>query len=92
MPYFANPGRPSLRNWLYADAFFTEQGVANGGYAVRDDRHKLIRVRDRAELYDVEADIGETTNLLADGISAQERNTLNSLQRIADTLHSTARQ
>jgi arylsulfatase A-like enzyme len=91
-PYFEDPARPSLRDWLYADAFFTEQGVDNGGYAVRDDRHKLVRLREQIELYDVEADIGETTNLLADGISARERNILNSLQRIADTLHNAADQ
>jgi arylsulfatase A-like enzyme len=86
-PYFEDPDRPSLREWLYADAFFSPQGVRSGGYAVRDERYKLMRLREQTELFDVEADIGETTNLLADGISEAEQAKIDSLQRIADTLH-----
>ena len=91
LPYFDNPDRPSLRDWVYADAFETGQGIANGLYTVRDDRYKLVRARASTELYDVEADIGETNNLLADGISHAERATVDRLQNIADALHSDAR-
>lgn len=88
VPYLENPDRASIRQWLYADQFKTEQGPRGGGYAVRDERHKLITIRERVELYDLDSDLGETRNLLADGISASEQEILDRLQEIADVLHS----
>lgn len=87
LPYFDDPSRSSLRSWLYADQFDTEQGVENGGYAVRDDRYKLVKIRERTELYDLTLDPGESINLLVGGISDEERSILAGLQEIAGGLH-----
>jgi len=92
LPYFENPSSASLREWLYADMFYTNQGVRSGGYTVRDARFKLLRIREHTELYDVAADISETTNLLADGISPAEQEVADRLQHIADTLHEESQQ
>ena len=91
LPYFDDPARPSLRSWLYADQFDTEQGVENGGYAVRDDRYKLVKIRERTELYDLTLDLGEASDLLEDGISDEERAILSGLQEIVSGLHDSER-
>ena len=36
MPYLSDPGRESIREWIYADAFRTELGVKSGEYAIRN--------------------------------------------------------
>lgn len=73
VPYFADPGRPSLRDHVYS-------GLAGPlGYhptyldvsAVRDDRYKLVRLfdhvqgRDGLHLYDLRLDPDEQVDLLA---------------------------
>lgn len=86
LPYFEDPDRPSLRQWLYADQFYSAQGVETGGYAIRDDRYKLIELKNRPELYDLESDLGESNDLLEDGIAADEQATVDRLRSIVDAL------
>lgn len=68
LPYLQDPGRPSLRRWVYSETF-----APNGpgpwtqhDRAVRDARHKLIRrLGAPDELYDLQADPFEQQDLLA---------------------------
>ncbi len=86
-PYFREPAQPSLRAWAYADDFVTDQGVAGGGHTIRDARYKLVRIRSRVELYDLERDPYETRNLLLDGVNDEEQAAFNQLQEMASALH-----
>ena len=86
-PYFDDPSLPPSRTWIYADHFMTNQGVARGGHTIRDDRYKLVRIRERTELYDLDKDPSESRNLLEDGISGEERRVMNRLQEIVTALH-----
>lgn len=64
-PYFSDPKQPSLRSCLYTEMFATEQGVAGGGFAIRDQRFKLVRIQAEEELYDLASDPWENIDLLA---------------------------
>ncbi|MHC4846603.1 MAG: sulfatase-like hydrolase/transferase, partial [Planctomycetota bacterium] len=72
VPYFSDPGLPSIRPWVYSE-FFRDNGY--GPYsewtrAVRDDRFKLIWEYDNSigpttlHLYDLDTDPFELVNLL----------------------------
>ncbi len=87
VPYFDDPSRPPLRTWIYAEHFMTNQGIALGGHTIRDDRYKLVRIRERTELYDLDADPSESRNLLGDGISDGEQRVLDRLQETVTALH-----
>lgn len=87
LPYFADPARESVRNFLYADGFNSEYGLAEGASAVRDGQFKLISRRDGRELYNLASDPYESTDLLSDGISTQERAAINRLDKILKSLH-----
>ncbi len=87
VPYFDDPSRPPLRTWIYAEHFMTNQGVALGGHTIRDDRYKLVRIRERTELFDLDEDPSESLNLLEDGISGEEQRVLNRLQETVTALH-----
>jgi arylsulfatase A-like enzyme len=86
LPYLEDPSTPSLREWVYADQFYSEHGVDTGGYAVRDDRYKLIEFRNRPELYDLLSDPAESNDLLADGISEDEQATVRRFRHVVDNL------
>ena len=68
-PYFDNPAADSIREYMYADAFYEGSGIEEGAFAIRDDSHKLIRWHDHQELYDLVDDPYENSNLLLDGES-----------------------
>lgn len=87
LPYFANPSSNSIRTYLYSDAWYTEYGLKEGAFAVRDAEFKLVSRRQGPELYDVGIDPYENSNLLADGISASERAAMDRLEDIAEALH-----
>jgi len=71
VPYFADPARPSLREWVYAETF----GPHPFRRAYRGERYKLIRQRspgnESEELYDLLADPLETTDLLVAGMDEE---------------------
>lgn len=87
VPYFDDPSCPPLRTWIYAEHFMTNQGVELGGHTIRDDRYKLVRIRERTEIYDLDDDPSESRNLLEDGISSEEQRILERLQETVAALH-----
>ena len=79
-PYFDNPAAPSIRDYMYADAFYEGSGIEEGAFAIRDDSYKLIRWHDHQELYDLNIDPYEKANLLNDGESEAERRIIERLE------------
>ena len=72
-PALSDPDAPTGREWLYADYFVGGlPGVADGDYAMRGDRYKLLRYRGSEELYDLERDPYEHDNLLTGELSVEE--------------------
>ena len=86
MPYFTNPGRESIRTYQFAEFFHSEYGASAGEYAIGDGDHKLIGRRAGRELYNLGADLSESNNLLADGISAAEQEIVDRLEATAEDL------
>ena len=87
-PYFANPGRDSIRSFQLAEFFHSEYGASSGEYAIGDGDFKLISKRAGLELYDLGADLSESNNLLDDGISAAEQGIVDRLDAIVEYLRS----
>ncbi len=84
LPYLEEPATPSIREWAYAE-FFAPNGPVPRLFhqrALRGARYKLIRYEQagpiggtptiRHELYDLELDPFEATDLLQQGLSPQE--------------------
>ena len=79
----------SPREWLYADEFFGGfEGVETAGYAMRDDRYKLLRFDGVEEFYDLQMDPYEHENLLAGELSAEERTAYSALRAEIEKLRS----
>lgn len=76
VPYLGNPSQPALRAFAYSEAFVGNAWPAplTNGYAIaRDDRYKLIlRSTGLHEMYDLQQDPWERTNLLLGQLSATE--------------------
>ena len=87
-PYFANPGRDSIRSFQLAEFFHSEYGASSGEYAIGDGDFKLISKRAGLELYDLGADLSESNNLLDDGISPAEQGIVDRLDAIVEYLRS----
>ena len=85
-PYFANPGRESIRTYQLAEFFHSEYGPSAGEYAIGDGDHKLIGRRAGRELYDLGTDLSESNNLLADGVSVEEQKVVDRLAAIVEDL------
>lgn len=83
VPYFTNP-RQSLRATVYTEQFTPNNAAPPftlHDRAVRDARHKLIRRVDAPdELYDLVTDPFETTNLLAVGLTPEQREAFAALE------------
>ena len=88
-PYFANPGRESIRTYQLAEFFHSEYGASAGEYAIGDGDHKLIGRYAGRELYDLGADLSESNDLLVDGMSAAEREIVDRLEAIVEDLRRT---
>lgn len=86
IPYFATPERDSIRNYQFAEFFHSEYGASTGAFAIGDGDHKLVSLRDGIELYNLGADLSESNNLLADGISAAEQEVVDRLETIVEDL------
>ena len=88
-PVLSDPDAPSGREWLYADWFYDGfAGVADGDYAMRGDRYKLLRYRGTEELYDIERDPYEYDNLLTRELSVEEEAAYRSLREQIQELRS----
>lgn len=65
-PYLKDPSLASIRTFAYADVFAGNfAGVADADFAIRNDRYKLIRRDSEFELYDLQEDPFEASNLIA---------------------------
>jgi arylsulfatase A-like enzyme len=85
-PYFDDPAAASVRDFMFADAFYAGSGIEEGAFTVRDERYKLIRWHDHQELYDLENDPYENADLLQDGESAEEAAIIEDLEnRVLET-------
>lgn len=85
-PYFGNPSRESVRDYIFADAFYSTRGIDEGAFAIRNSTHKLIRWHDHQELYDLVSDPYENNDLLTDGITGDEAIILDELETLVDNL------
>lgn len=90
VPYLTSASVDPLREWVYADRFFPYLGIENGDYAIRDKRFKLVASTDRQELYDLQLDPFEKTNLLTSEMRVEARAALDSLLKQAVELHASA--
>ncbi len=86
VPYFTSPERDSIRNYQFAEFFHSGYGADTGTYAIGDGEFKLISTRAGNELYDVRADLSESNDLLADGISAAEQGMVERLEAMVQDL------
>jgi arylsulfatase A-like enzyme len=77
VPYFSDPGRPSLRRMLYSEQFAPNNSSPPYGThdrAVRDRRYKLIRrIGQPDEFYDLLLDPFELRNRLEAGLDRSEQ-------------------
>jgi arylsulfatase A-like enzyme len=89
LPYFSNPGQPSLRASVYAESF-SPNGIAGKGEwlrAARDKRYKLIWTLDTElqpaptlAFFDLQADPYETVNLLNGSLTPVQQQSFAALQ------------
>jgi hypothetical protein len=74
MPALSDPGRPSDRDWIFADYFGGGfAGVEGADYAMRNHRYKLLRTSGQEEFYDLQEDPYEQTDLLAGELTAGQK-------------------
>ena len=78
LPYMQNPGQAPLRAFAFAEEFTGNvwpRPNTNGHACVRDARYKLIQRYSGGshEMFDLQNDPWENTNLLARGLNAQEQ-------------------
>lgn len=85
----SDPDAPTGREWIYADYFDGGfPGVADGEYAMRGDRYKLLRYRGTEEFYDLESDPYEYENLLTGELSVEEEAAYRTLREQIQELRS----
>ncbi|MCZ0955325.1 MAG: hypothetical protein OXJ56_22415, partial [Rhodospirillaceae bacterium] len=87
VPYLSDPGRESIRQWVYADSFTTDAGVESGAYTMRNQRYKLLVDQGVEHFFDLQADPYEHNDLLAGDLSEEEQAQLDSLRVQLAALH-----
>ena len=87
VPYLSDPGRESIREWVYADAFSTEFGVRSGAYTMRNGRYKLLVDEGVEHFFDLREDPYEHNDLMAGDLSEEEQAQLEALRAQIDALH-----
>ena len=87
VPYLSDPGRESIREWVYADAFSTELGVGSGAYTMRNGRYKLLVDEGVEYFFDLQEDPYEHNDLMASDLSEEEQAQLEALRAQIDALH-----
>ena len=94
VPYFSDPGQPSLRNHIYSEWFFTNgQGpFLSRRRTARDDRYKLNydyganASPQLVEFFDLTSDPFEANDLLQGSLGVAEQSALVALQSAMDGL------
>ena len=87
VPYLSDPGRESIRQWVYADAFSTDLGVRSGAYTMRNGRYKLLVDEGVEHFFDLQEDPYEHNDLMASDLSEEEQAQLEALRAQIDALH-----
>ena len=87
VPYLSDPGRESIRQWVYADSFTTDAGLESGGYTMRNQRYKLLVDGGVEHFFDLQADPYEHNDLMAGELSEEEQAQLDALRAQLDALH-----
>lgn len=90
VPYFSDPQRESIREWIYADSFVTDNGVTSGSYTMRNQQYKLLVNQGNEEFYDLQSDPYEHADLLRGELDAQEAAALRALRAQLAELHDSA--
>lgn len=87
VPYFTNPSRASLRDYVYSEKFSPNGSgpYSRGAKAVRDLQYKLVRTQAGAErMADLLADPWETIDLLAGEMTSDQKAAYQRLSRIIE--------
>ena len=71
------PGASITRETIYTE--IVDADPADGLYAIRDGRYKLLELAGEHELYDLDSDPLETNELIANGLSASEQEAFDTL-------------
>jgi arylsulfatase B len=87
VPYFKEPNRNSLRDFVFSDSFYSSRGFEEGGFAIKNNNFKLIRWLNSQELYNLTNDPYEGFNILSDGTTEEELLILENLENIVNRLH-----
>ncbi len=87
MPYLSAPSRDSIRDWIYVDAFRTEQGVKNGEYAISNGRFKFLVDEGVEHFFDLQADPYEYDDLLSGDLSAEQQEQYEALRARVNAMH-----
>ncbi|MDE0371864.1 MAG: sulfatase-like hydrolase/transferase, partial [Rhodospirillales bacterium] len=87
VPYLSNPGRESIRQWVYADSFTTDAGLESGAYTMRNQRYKLLVNQGVEHFFDLQADPYEHNDLMTGDLSGGEQAQLDSLRAQIAALH-----
>lgn len=87
VPYLSDPGRESIRQWVYADSFTTDAGVESGAYTMRNQRYKLLVDAGVEHFFDLQDDPYEHNDLMAGELSEAEQAQLDALRAQLDALH-----
>ena len=86
-PYLVDAATEPLQDHAYTELHGVRTGLDDAGYAVRGERYKLVRHLDGAEhLFDLEGRFEEETDLLADGLDADEEAPYAALTAILEAL------
>lgn len=82
---FVDPTSAGPREWIYADtrSFATRQL----NFAIRDSQYKLVVNSGKRELFNLEQDPWENSNLMLADLTGPDLNALERLSALADTLH-----
>jgi arylsulfatase A-like enzyme len=91
VPYLSDPSMPSIREWIYADAFTTEYGVESGEYAMRNARYKLLVDEGVEHFFDLAVDPYEHNDLLTGELTAEQGAELEALRTRIRELHASER-
>jgi arylsulfatase B len=87
VPYLKDPFQAPLREWILAERFGENVRAAQVGKTLRNERFKLVDFAEGADsFYDLDADPGETDNLLLETLSTEAQSHFDRLSAVLEAL------